>query len=141
MGCCCVTSVYDRDPNTYGNFNTAVFTATAAAPEITFRVQRAGQGNIRIFFRADADAAGERAEADVEIRRDGPSGTVVHTPVASDGGVAWEWDPGLGSNQNLYGDRPLEPIGLAPGTYWAQLQVNTHGTNIDIDDQWIRFGA
>lgn len=141
MSCCCVTSVYDHVATDFPNFNTIIFTPTGTAATITFRVRRTGQGNIRIYVRADADAAGERFEADVEIRRDNSAGAIVHSPSVQDGGIAWEWSATLGSNQNFYGERPFEPLALTPGIYWAQLQFNTQGTNVDIAEQWLRFGA
>lgn len=140
MGGCCVTPVYDRDAASHGNFNTAVFTPTTGAPEITFVVRRTGQGNIRMYVRADADAAGEQFSADVEIRENGPAGTIVHSPGVEAGGIQHEWDPAFRHNTNHYGDRPIEELGLAAGTYWAQLQIDTAGTNVDIADQWLRFG-
>lgn len=141
MGCCCCRlSVYDEDEANYGNFSSADFTPTSGAPEITFELRFGSHGNIRIYVAADADAVNEELKADVEIRRNGPSGTIVHSPDIITGGIAYIFDPDFPQNLTFYGDRPLEPLGLAAGTYWAQLQISTDGTNMDIAHQWIRFG-
>lgn len=140
MGTCCLEPVYAEDGTGYSNFNEVGFVPTANAPEITFTVKQRSHGNIRIYVAADADAVNEELKADVEIRRNGPSGTIVHSPDVITGGIAYIFDPDFPQNLTFYGDRPLEPLGLAAGTYWAQLQISTDGTNMDIAHQWIRFG-
>lgn len=141
MPCCCITPAFAEDPDNYDNFNQIGFAPTANAPEITFRVRASSHGNIRIYVAADADALNEELKADVEIRDDDSAGTIRHSPNVTTGGIAYIFDPDFPQNLTFYGDRPLEPLGLAPGIYWAQLQISTDGTNMDIAHQWIRFGA
>lgn len=141
MGCCCCRlSVYDEDEAHYGNFSSADFTPTSGAPEITFELRFGSHGTINMFIGADADAAGEELRADVRIRTNDSTGTLVRAPNIVDGGIAWFFDPAKPAFENFYGERPLEPLELSPGTYWAQLEVFTDSTTIDIRHQWLRFG-
>lgn len=141
MGCCCCRlSVYAEDPDNYDNFSTAGFAPTANAPEITFELRFGSHGTIDMWLRVDSDAAGEQWFADVEIRENDGAGAIVHSPGFGDGGAQRVYTGATGAAEGVYGARPLEKLGLSPGTYWAQLQVNTTGTNVDIFHQWIRFG-
>lgn len=135
------TAQYAEDSTSYTDFNSATFTPTANAPEITFVMPPSGKGTIRMFVRSDADVNNEQYRADVIIKDNNSGGTTRHNPSATSGGIEKFYGAALASSEDYYGERPLEPIAnLTPGnTYWAQLQINTVGTNMDIAFQWIRF--
>lgn len=141
MGCCCCRlSVFNRVSDFFEDFVSSGFSPTSPAPTITFDLRFGSHGTITMFVRADADATGERFSADVRIRRNDSTGTQVYAPSAVIAGIEWYWDPGFPAFTNFYSARPLEPLNLDSGTYWAQLEIDTLGTNIDLTEQWIRFG-
>lgn len=134
-------SKYDDDTTTIQNHNSLGYFPTGNAPEFTFVASKSGNGNIRMFVKADSDFQDERFSADVEIREDNSGGAVVHSPEDSSGGIRVYYEVvDKPSVESFYGDRPLGPLGLTPGaTYWAQLQIDTQGTDIDLFAQWIMY--
>lgn len=130
--------VYARIPDIFDNFTTTGYEPTATPCEITFLAPTTGRIKINIFVRADADTDGERFSADVEVRENDGTGTVVHSPDSTTGAVQWEWPTAAAANSNISGWRYI--TGLTPGaTYWAQLQFNVTGTDFDISDQALLY--
>lgn len=129
-------SVYNGFFQNIENHNTEEFEPTSPALEITFIAPQSGKGRIDIHTSLDADSVGDRIEWDVEIRRDNSGGdlfSAAGSPIS--GGVGrWFWDPDFPFRNNYTVMKYIE--GMTPGaTYWAQLQFNTIGTDMDISQQ------
>lgn len=132
-------AMFDRDTNTYENFTSSGFAPTNStnSPSFLFHIPPSGRGKITMGVRADADTADERFKADVEIRESSPGGPVVHSPTTADAqGIEVYYSSHKPSAENWPGWRYLD---LPSGRYWAQLQIDTLGTTIDITDQALMY--
>jgi hypothetical protein len=125
---------------TFTDFDPTGYEATSTPCEITFVVGTSGDGVLHFFVRWNPDTNGERLNADVEIREDDSSGTPIHSPDETTGGVSMRQGDAATAGDNFYGERDLNEFGLTPGgTYWAQLQIDLSGTTSDIFDQRLTF--
>lgn len=128
------TTKVDADTATYNDVNSSGFSATSGAPEVTFFMPPSGRVRFDMAVRSDADNAGEQYDADVEVRLSNLNGAVVHAPSVTDAqGISHYYDPAYPASTNQTGWRYFE--GTPGQAYWAQLQLDTGGTNMDINEQ------
>lgn len=139
--------VFAEISQAFANFNSNEFVPTSPSCEITFTSDVNGNARIDAALRIDFDVFTvdrERFIAGIELRRDGPTGTILQQPTLSASGdaVSFDWPFSGEANPFVWSFTWWWIFtGLSPNTtHWAQLQWWTgEDSVVDIHYQKLLF--